>query len=224
MKSRSFVPLAIAVAFAASSGAMAGGASHRVEVSTPSSVSESAPWLAGKPHLAGWSASGSTMALSMSRDLSTPQNGFAMGASAGMSGSGSGGFDSFDVAEGKEYWLVGDESSGTDSAVGRSSSLGGSGSVGFDSSMSSSTSHNAASNPAPAGEIVVYTPDAEMILSSLGEESPLLSEHYLVMQPLSSFDGSSFVVLAIGPTSEDLALLDSLRQDFFVLTPVYDEG
>jgi hypothetical protein len=58
----------------------------------------------------------------------------------------------------------------------------------------------------------------------VGEETPLLSEHYLVYGPLAQFDGQSVIVLELGPASEDIALLDSLSRDFYVLTPVYEEG
>jgi hypothetical protein len=235
MKSRTLLAVAVASALFAS-GAYAGGVgdsaggvrdsargSHSTEVQTPSSVSESAPWLAGQPHLAGWSAADS-MSLALTDELSGDR---FTGASLGAGGSGSVGSEPLIIVEQTEYWLIGDETG--ERSVGASSSLGGAGSVGFDSSMSGSESQrhrfdSSSATDSGASEIVVYTPAAEMILQSVGDETPLLSEHYLVSGPLSSFDGSSFLVLAIAPSQEDLALLDSLKEDFFIMTPAYGEG
>src|SRR5687767_10341984 len=74
-------------------------------------------------------------------------------------------------------------------------------------------------DPGEFSEVAVYTPAAER----LGAASPLVTEHHLVPWPLSSYDGTSFLVLAIGPAREDLALLESLKQDFYVLTPPGEE-
>ena len=216
MKSRTLLAVAVAATFSAS--AFAGGAKHHsVEVMTPSSVSESAPWLTGQPHLGGWTAP-DAMSLAMSHELAGDQ---LVGASAGTSGFGAVGSEPFYVVETTEYWLIGEQPS--ELGVGTSSSLGGSGSVGFDSSSGMESNRLLDSSSALSNEIVVYTPTAEMIFESVGEQTPLLSEHYLVTGPLSSPD-STFLVLAIGPTAEDMALLESLKEDFFVLTPVYDEG
>jgi hypothetical protein len=167
------------------------------------------------------------------------------GASSSFGGSGSGGFDSsaafdssmsgdssiygssFDTSMnsgGVDYWLFGDESYGT----GASSSFGGSGSGGFDSASSSDYSHDAMSAVDSDGfslaldepVTVLYTPSAEQIASTLGETTPLLSEHYLV----SSLTEPYPIVLEVGPAREDMALLDSLSSSFFILTPAYDEG
>jgi hypothetical protein len=101
-----------------------------------------------------------------------------------------------------------------DSATGASSDASGYGTVAFDSSMSESQ----------GAEVVVYTPAAAQIVEAFGEATPLLSEHYLVPAPLSAHAGAEPFVLAIGPTSEDIALLDSLKQDFYVFTPAYDDA
>ena len=234
MKSKSLIAFAVAGALSCAS-AFAGSGHHRVEVQTPSSVSESAPWLAGKSHLKGWTASpASSTAVGMSQDLSGES--MTLG-SSGLSATSDEALP-FYVVEITEYWLIGaDEPTGSSAAIGSTSSVGGSGSGGFDSSLNggssgdlsyhtfSDTSFEQSSFDASgSSEIVVYTPAAESIYESMGDQTPLLSEHYLVTGPLSSFDGSSVLVLAIGPTSEDIALLDSLKQDFFVLTPSYDES
>ena len=221
MTSKSLLALAVAGVFCTTS-AFAGGVHHSAEVKTPSTVSESAPWLAGQPHLAGWTAPDS-LQLSMSHELSGDA---FVGTTSGASGFGSVGSDSTASAEMTDYWMIGSQSE--ESGVGASSSIGASGSVGFDYTTSGSESqrflHDSSSwNTSTSGdEIVVYTPTAEMILGSVGEETPLLSEHYLVTGPLSSPD-SSYLVLAIGPTAEDVALLNALKDDFWIVTPTYAE-
>jgi hypothetical protein len=167
------------------------------------------------------------------------------GASSSFGGAGSGGFDSsaafdssmsgdasiygpsFDTSmnSGVDYWLLGDEFYGT----GASAGAGGSGSGGFDSTMSSTDSSYGPMSAAGSDEFslaldepvtVLYTTSAEQIASTLGESTPLLSEHYLV----SSLSNPYPIVLEIGPAREDMALLDSLSSSFFILTPAYDEG
>lgn len=156
------------------------------EVQTPSSVSESAPWRTGEPHLAA-----------VNDAAAAP-------------------------AESLEYWLVGSDSdpSYTSARTGSTRGVGGSGSVSFDSAtpLRQPASYTLDSLSG-SREVVVYTPSAETIADRLGDESSLLSEHFLVPWPLSSYDGSSFFVLAIGPAREDFALLESLKQDLYVLTP-----
>jgi hypothetical protein len=169
------------------------------------------------------------------------------GASSSFGGSGSGGFDSsaasfdssmsgdpsiygpsFDTSMnssgGIDYWLFGDESYG----AGASSSFGGAGSGGFDSAMSDGDSSYGAVSAADSSSVlaldepvtVLSTASADEIASTLGETTPLLSEHYLV----SSLSDPYPIVLEVGPAREDIALLDALSTDFFVLTPFYDEG
>ena len=134
MKSNTLVALAVAGTLACG-GVVAGGLKHgsSVEVAGPASVSESAPWLANQAHSAGWSRG-------MHDD--------AVGASAGVAGSGSGGFDSRSTSglgasssrlessvSGPymvEYWLWTDDAP----ATGASSGRGASGSGGFDSMSS----------------------------------------------------------------------------------------
>lgn len=228
-KSRSLIALAIAGALTCGS-AFAGGMKHgsdwhsAVEVMTPSSVSESAPWLAGKPHLAGWSAPDSSLALGMTPALSSDPT-FALGSTSGLGGSGmtgisTDGSDPYYVVEVTEYWLIGETPSESSNGVGGTSSMG-SGFGGFDSSSSFDGSMSEASE---FNEIVVYTPAAEALYQSIGDETPLLSEHYLVPSPMSAYDASSYLVLAIAPTAEDMALLDSLKEDFFVVTPTYGDA
>lgn len=267
-KSRSMIALAIAGAFACA-GAYAGGAHQSTEVHTPASVSESAPWLTGQPHLAGWTAQSfdTTIGFQEGQFSDGPQ---ATGASSGMSGTGSGGFDStgYDASRSDagmtsddrvatvEYWLIG-EPTESSLGTGMSSSTSGSGSVGFESSssagdtvdlsMSGTDSFDVAMEDSGFGSFdnsadsawsdyaydssssheplsIVYTPSAEMIAGSFGEATPLLSEHYLVMQPLSEFDHGDVIVLELGTAPEDIALLQALSSDFYVLTPAYDEG
>jgi len=157
--------------------------------------------------------------------------------------------DSGDSVTIVEYWLL----DAAPSATGASSSAGGSGSVGFDSSMSDETTDSVPVDSSSMNDsgtpdftamsdngldrypfdsaestfeplAVVYTASAEQIADTIGEATPLLSEHYLIHGPLSQADGQSVIVLGIGPASQDVALLDSLSRDFYVLTPAYDEG
>jgi hypothetical protein len=139
--------------------------------------------------------------------------------------------DSGDAYTRVDYWLIGDEQLGT----GAGTTLGGSGSGGYSSmdassdvaSMSDSGAGEYASEAMPStGEplAVVYTESAEMIADTLGDATPLLNQHYLVFGPLSSFPADDVIILETGPAAEDVALLDSLSRDFYVLTPSQDEG
>lgn len=266
-KSRSIIALAIAGTFACA-GAFAGGVHHSTEVQTPSSVSESAPWLTGQSHLAGWTMQSldPTAGFQQGQFSDGP---YRTGMSSSMSGTGSGGYDSSGYDSSRrdaatrdgqvaivEYWLIGEPSAFQ--GTGTSSGMGGSRSVGFDSSASDSDAMDLSmsrmdmfdtamsesgldsmdnsidtgaggyaydSGAGTDGPLsIVYTPSAERIADSIGEATPLLSEHYLVAQPLSDFDPGNLIVLELGPAPEDVALLQALSRDFYVLTPVYDEG
>ena len=210
MKSRTFMALAVAGTFACGS-AFAGGFKHHSsshfdaahEVQTPTSVNESAPWLANEMHGAGWSIhdSGSTV-IGMQEGLHSDG---PIGTSSSISGFGTGGFDSmsssrFDSSvsgldsslggsSGVEYWLWGSDS------VGTSSSVGGSGSGGFDST------------------------------SSLGADDSfgMTDEYYLVSGPLAEFSGDEYILYESGTSSDDIAYLATLSEDFWVLSPIYED-
>jgi hypothetical protein len=131
MKLGTIVGVAVAGVFAWSAGANAGGfAKHGswfggdkhasssmwngYEVRTPSSVNESAPWLANEPHMAGFSHQSASASSSDRFGDAT----YGTGASSGVSGFGSGGFDSTQMNRGNDtsfgsqggtpYWLMGD--------------------------------------------------------------------------------------------------------------------
>ena len=250
-KSKTLMTLAVAGALAWSTGALANGMHQSTEVQTPASVSESAPWLTGQPHLAGWSSNG-TMSRSSPERFSDASS--STGASSDMSGSGSGAYDSA-MSSGNgdatvarvefvDYWLLGDgsadmsaesivsdagsirydaspDSSGMSYALsgdqslgtGTTSSAGGSGSVAYDSSMSGTSDEYASISDA---DIVVFTPAAV----ASAEVIPSVTEHYLVLGSLDTFDPSNALVLESGTTPEDIALLDHLSKDFYVLTPI----
>jgi hypothetical protein len=240
MKSKTFVAMAVAGAFACSTGALAGNTWNGYEVRTPSAVDESAPWLANEPHMPGMA---STMNFaSMSSDRSVIDSPLASGASPSASG--------INTAY-TEYWLLGAE--GSD--IGASSGASGAGSVAFDSSsiaggevsIHSSSHYGLTASPigssadfdstmngnelmsysfepaASAFEMVLFTPSAVEVVGDIGDATPLISEHYLIAAPDSAYDPSELVVLMVGPASEDVALLDSLKEHFIVLTPVYGE-
>jgi hypothetical protein len=241
MKSTSLIAVAVAGTFAWSAGAVAHGVQRSVEVQTPASVNESAPWLTGQPHAAGWSAQGSTRTSSVAHNQLSDAS-MGSGATSGMSADGSAGYDSTDstlssVSDSPmigrvkhvEYWLFGDESAarsggsimsmsaaasdtpstGTmdyalsgdpSSGTGMSSSAGGSGSVAFDSRM-----------PQPSEQ---YT------FGSVPESTPGVTEHYLVLGGLETFDPSNALVFETGSQPERFALLEHLSRDFYVLTPI----
>jgi hypothetical protein len=241
MKSKTFAAMAVASAFACSTGAFAGNTWNGYEVRTPSAVDESAPWLANEPHMPGM-ASTMTFA-SAGSDRIAADAPLASGASPTASGTNT---------AYTEYWLLGAE--GSD--IGASSGASGTGSVAFDSSsmaggavsMHSSPHYGLTTSPiassaefdsamnrnelmsysfepaASAFEMVLFTPSAEQVIGDLGDATPLLSEHYLIAAPDSAYDPSELVVLMVGPASEDVALLDSLKEHFIVLTPAYGEA
>jgi hypothetical protein len=252
-KSKTLMTLAVAGTLAWTTGAMANGMHHSTEIQTPSSVSESAPWLTGQSHLAGWSSRG-TMSRNAQQQFSDASP--TTGASSGMSGYSSGAYDSA-MSSGNDdatvarvefvdYWLLGDASSdmSTESIVsdagsvgydaptasndvaysfsgdgtGTTSSLGGSGSVAFDSSMSETSDQY--SSAADTDMLVYATPAAVAIAESIGEPTPLVTEHYLVLGALDTFDPSNALVLESTSTPEDVALLENLSRDFYVLTPI----
>lgn len=205
MKSKTLTALAVAGAFAAG-GAFAGGGLHHgkhhsgVEVQTPMSVNESAPWLANESHGAGWSTHPeSSTIVGMHDGLHSD----SIGASSSVGGSGSGGFDSmsstgfdssmtsFETSSigGVEYWLLGDE------ATGMSSGIGGSGSGGFDS-MSS---------------------------LNVDESFSTADEYYLVSGPLAEFSGDQYILYESGTSADDIAYLSTLSEDFWILSPIEDE-
>src|SRR5829696_880352 len=84
MKSRSLLALAVAGAFACG-GAFAGPHHNSTEVLTPSSVNESAPWLANQPHSAGWTTHGSHVAMGVQQGQHTDG---PVGTSSAASGAG----------------------------------------------------------------------------------------------------------------------------------------
>jgi hypothetical protein len=91
MKAKAILAAAIAGSFVASV-AMAGGMHRSAEVQTPASVSESAPWLTGQPHLAGWTAmAGDNNMTSATRRSDSAR---AIGASPGRGAEGVGTFGS----------------------------------------------------------------------------------------------------------------------------------
>jgi len=250
MKSRTLMALAVASTFACA-GAFAGSGHHGThmssqssyEVQTPSSVNESAPWLTNHATLSDGRSADTTIGFQEGQFSDGP-----VGTSSSMSGSGNGGYDSTtptrspddlsmssmqtidngDSVTFVEYWLLDAEPSGT----GMSSSAGGSGSGSFNSgmgpdmtSLDEGVSGDYSYSTAWADPLAyVSTGTADDVISMVGEETPLLSEHYLVYGPISSFDGQNVIVLELGPGAEDVALLDALSRDFYVLTPVADEG
>lgn len=109
MTPKTLIAMAVAGTFAISTGALAGGKNHsRVEVQTPSSVSEAGP--------------------SMSESTS-------VGGTSGRSATGTVGHDSsLTAGETADYWRMGEEPSG----VGSTSSVGASGTIGFDASLGTS--------------------------------------------------------------------------------------
>lgn len=241
MKSKTLVATAVAGAFACATGAFAGNSWNGYEVRTPSSVDESAPWLANESHMP---ASRSTMTFAtMDGDRTVIDAPLVSSTSATVG-------EATNTAY-TEYWLLGSESAD----IGASSGLAGTGSVGFDSSMSSShgafdSEYGLTTSPRGSGsaelesaamngnqlmsysfepaasafEMVLFTPSAVEVIEEVGDATPLLSEHYLIAAPESAYDPSELVVLMIGPASDDIALLDALKEHFIVLTPAYGEA
>jgi hypothetical protein len=220
MKSRTLTALAVAGAFACG-GAFAGGMHHAAqhsstqgrgfEVSTPSSVDESAPWLANQAHSAGWASPDSThTVIGMQEGLHSDP----IGASSALGGSGSGGYDSMSSlgydssiygldyslndTGGVDYWLLGDEST---FGTGASSSVTGSGYGGLDSMSLNS--------------------DESFDMSSLSGDELATTEYYVVSGPLALFDPSTEELYHAGP--DDLAFLTSPPEGVWVITPIYEE-
>jgi len=218
--------LAVAGTFACG-GAFAGGMHHgakhsgSVEVSTPSSVNESAPWLANKSHSAGWSTSSTNTVVGMQDSLhsdshigaSSPSGGSGFGQFSSMSDSTSdsmsmsnfdssfGGYDySLSGPYAVEYWLWGDEIYGT----GASSSLGGSGSGGFDS-MSS------------------FSDGSFDTLSGISADESFGSDQYLAWGPLSEIDSGDLALIEADSESYGPLTLSALSEGYTLLTPIYDE-
>lgn len=143
MKSQTLIALAVAGTCAWSASALAGGMhgaqmkpGMSVEVQTPSSVDESAPWLSGESHLGGWSSSqSSSMALAPAREP-VGDSTSGIGASVSRSGSGSVSSDPLATNETTEYWLIGSKSE--EANVGSSALEGAGGSVSFDSPIGTS--------------------------------------------------------------------------------------
>ena len=195
--SKALMALAVAGTFAAG-GAFAGGGKHSGhfgthEVQTPMSVNESSPWLANERHGAGWTQQSGHAVIGMNEGLHSDG---PVGTGSSLSASGSGGFDS--SMTGLDYSLSG--TSGVeywllgDEPRGTSSSLGGSGEGSFDS------------------------------MSSLGADSFAMGdEYYLVSGPLATFDGEHYILFDSGTSGEDLAYLGTLSEDFWVLSPIYDD-
>jgi len=236
------------------SGAMNSGSGMSAEVQTPSNVSESAPWLAAQPsHLSGWHEESpmTTAGFHEGQFSDGPATDMGTGASSTEGGMGGGGYDSSmsspqsmndesvpfngavsdartidggDSVGYVEYWLLGEPSE----ATGMSSSSGGSGSVGFDSTSgmdtSSLTDESGTTYTSGAPFAFLSTPSADMVADSMGEATPLLSEHYLVYGPLASAQPEDMIVLEVGPSADDAQLIQTLSSDFYVLTPVSDQG
>ena len=214
MKSKTILAVAVAGTFAWSTGVLAGGLHHSsAEVLTPSSVSESAPWLAGQPHSAGWSSPESTI-VSSAADERFGSFSLGAGASSDRGGSGSVGYDTSSSLGGDstvaivEYWLIGTEPAYT----GASGSVSGFGSGGFTEQYSS------VSGPESFG----YSERSIGSMDAMSDGSMLISEVYVVLAPLTAFDGSDYWTMEVTPTEESLDQLASIT-DFYVLTPIYEE-
>jgi hypothetical protein len=202
------------------------------------SVSESAPWLANQPHSAGWSTHGSHMAMGVQEGQFTDG---PVGTSSAMSGAGSVGFSSdghdstalsdsaHDTMVTTEYWLLGTDAEPL--GTGASSSTSGFGGGGFDSMNDpadttyeprSAVQTDEALSLAFSDEplLVVHTSSADQIADSFGDATPLISEHYL----MSSLNDDFMILVEAGGSPEDVAMLDSLKSDFFVLTPSYEDA
>jgi hypothetical protein len=231
-------------------GGMHGG-SMSSEVQTPANVSESAPWLAAEPqHLSGWHSDSLKTARGFQEGQFSdgPSVDMGTGASSSTGGSGAGGFHSLmsspesmnvpfndavsdartidggDSVGYVEYWLLGADSD----SVGTSSPASGSGTVGFDSMSGMDTSlmtdESGTTLASGAPFTFISTPSADRVADSIGEVTPLLSEHYLVYGPLAGVQPEDMILLEVGPTSDDAQLIQALSGDFYVLTPAYDEG
>ena len=222
MKTNTLMALAVAGTFAcggAFAGGMHKGAHHgmqgsSIEVATPSSVNESAPWLANHAHSAGWSNGFSSTVIGMQDGLHSDG---PVGTSASIGGSGSGGFDSMSTSafdssftgydyslsgtNGAEYWLWGAESNESH-GTGMSSGIGGSGAGGFDS-MSSLSDFDT--------------------LTGLAADESLGNEQYLLWGPLSEADAGDLFLVEADSESYSPLTLSALSEGYTLLTPIYDE-
>jgi len=234
MKSKTLMALAVAGTFACggaiagpfhmhqgSSGMQNGAQASSYEAITPSSVSESAPWLANQAHSAGWTGNAGTQ-----NDVVGMRGGDeAVGASSSIGGYGSGGFDSLSMSDpkgydasiygldyslndtgGVDYWLLGDDSN---LGTGVSSSVGGSGSLGFDSltSVGSSQSFDSSSQF-----------DSQASLGNTDEYGT--TDYYMISGPLSQFNPSTAPMYEA--SADDASFLASPPDGVWVITPIYD--
>jgi len=228
MKAKTLIGMAVAGTFAWSAGAFAHGGSASYEVRTPSSVSESAPWLTGHPHLAGWLSNDMHAMQGNHRFSDDP---YATGSSSNMSGSGSVAYDSSmsttstgDVAS-VDYWLLGEgptrDTIGLSSAsdhigrydyslnsfgTGSSSSAAGTGSGSFDSSMSASDS----------------SMSSDIRTAADTGDTMQMTEFYLVPAPIASYDGDRGWTMVVSPTEDSLDQLASVT-DLYIVTPIYED-
>jgi hypothetical protein len=103
MKLKHMLGIALAGAFACSAGISAAGAWNGYEVRTPSSVNESAPWLANQPHMPAFAHRSAGLRSPALDDVS-----FGTGASSNAAGAGSVGFESTLMSSTTtEYWMLG---------------------------------------------------------------------------------------------------------------------
>jgi len=233
MKSKSLIAAAVAGTFAWSAGALAHGFQRNVEVQTPASVSESAPWLTGQPHVPGWTTQGSTQTSSVAHDqLSNSSMG--SGATSGLSAYGSGGYDSTDSTLSSassspmtgrvkhvEYWLLGDESAARSGGSIMSMSAAGSdtpspGAMNDALSADPTLGTGVSSSASGSGSVAFDS----RTRSSVRESTPGVTEHYLVLGGLETFDPSNALVFETGSQPQRFALLEHLSKDFYVLTPI----
>ena len=230
MKAKTLIGMAVAGTFAWSAGALAhgGGSGASYEVQTPSSVSESAPWLTGHQYLAGWVSNDMHAMQGNHRFSDDP---YATGSSSNMSGSGSVAYDSSmsttstgDVAS-VDYWLLGEgptrDTIGLSSAsdhigrydyslnsfgTGSSSSAAGTGSGSFDSSMSASDS----------------SMSSDIRTAADTGDTMQMTEFYLVPAPIASYDGDRGWTMVVSPTEDSLDQLASVT-DLYIVTPIYED-
>ena len=185
------------------------------EAITPSSVNESAPWLANQPHSAGWMGNAGTMNTTVG--ISDDFYGNSVGASSAESAWGSGGYDSVSMSStpgydasiygldyslndtgGVDYWLLGDDSL---YGTGVSSSTAGYGSVGFDSMSSPSFDQSSQS----------------FDQSSLGNDEYGVTDYYVVSD-LSHLSNATMYEAG----SDELAFLSSPPEGVWLVEPIYD--
>ena len=200
MKSRTLLAMGVASAFACT-GAFAGSGMHRsVEVQTPASVSESAPWLTGQSLASG------TVHGAMDR--------------AQFGDSGSVGYDSTAAMSGRQsdvdYWLLGADGYGT----GSSDSMAQSGSVAFDSLASGGYSSDSIGMTSSLGGYGSTGFDSTLS-GGAAHEAYATTEVFLVPAPLAAFDGDGYWIMEVTPTEESIDRLASVT-DFYIITPIYE--